>query len=132
MSTPDSATIRFFWRKTEFCPCAGCARLTVRLDVDFGSLLPEIDAERRLAATIEAPIGHWFLGGLVDWDPAGQWANMRPGIQAAAQDTVREWIGRAREQILGMTGREILSAIDGHKSIAVSIDSAGAGRSPGG
>lgn len=126
MSTPDSAMIRFFWRKAEFCPCAACARLIVRLDVDFGSLLPEIDAERRLTVRLEAPIGHWILGHSIKWDARKWWSCVPRATTMKANKIVRGWVARARAHILGMTGGEILAAIEGYKSIVVSIDNAGA------
>lgn len=133
MSTPDSAMLQFVRRCSEYCRAAACGRIICTLEVDFGSLLPEIEAVGRLTVDVEAPLEHWLWPGSVDWRADGRgWCRLPDATRSAAEAVVNGWIARAREQILRMTGVEILSALEGHKSIAVSIDSAGAGRSPGG
>ena len=119
MNKHDSAKIQFYRRRAEYCACVHCARVTVRLDVDFGSLLPEIDAERILTTDLEAPIDHWLFEGMIDWIPRGPWAELRPGLKMAAHSTVHDWIDLARAHILSMTGREILDALECCKSIEV-------------
>ena len=119
MSKPDSAKLQFYRRRAEYCACVHCARLMVRVEVDFGSLLPEIDAEHRLWTETVAPYEHWLFDGLVDWRPNGQWIGLHPALQMAVQSTVRDWIDLARAHILSMTGREILGALESGKSIQV-------------
>ncbi len=119
MNKPDSAKIQFYRRKAQYCGCVGCARVFVELEVDFGSLFPEIDAERRLATELEAPLDHWLFQGIVSWEPLGPWATLRPGVKMAAKDRVGDWIDLARAHILSMTGREILDALESCKSIEV-------------
>ncbi len=119
MNKHDSAKIQFYRRRAEYCACVHCARVTVRLDVDFGSLLPEIDAERILTTDLEAPIDHWLFEGMIDWIPRGPWAELRAALKMGARDIVHDWIDLARSHILSMAGREILGALESGKSIEV-------------
>lgn len=121
MNESDSARLRFYRQCSPYCRASTCGRVIAALDVDFGSLLPEVDAEGRLVVTVEAPVEQWPWPGVVDWFAAmnPRWAGMRPGIVATADDIVRPWIERARAHILTLTWREILDAIEQHKSIEV-------------
>ena len=121
MTQLDGARLRFYRRCSEFCRAPACGRIIGALEVDFGSLLPEVDAEGRLTVTVEAPVEQWPWPGVVDWfsrlDP--KWSAMRPAIGASADAIVRPWIERGRAAILGMTWSEILGALEQHKSIEV-------------
>ena len=124
MNKLDSAKLQFYRRQSQHCSCTGCASLIVRLEVDFGSLLPEIDAERALTTSLEVPLEHWFFERAVNWVPRGFWASLLPMPKMEADEIVQRWIARARAHILGMTGREILVALESGKSIEVPIDKA--------
>lgn len=121
MTKLDSAKLRFYRRCGNHCIAPACGRIIGALEVDFGELLPEVDAEGRLVVTVEAPVDHWPWPGVVDWfaalDP--RWAGMRPAIGATADTIVRPWVERARAHILTLTWCEILNAIEQHKSIEV-------------
>lgn len=121
MNESDSARLRFYRQCAPYCRAPACGRIICALDVDFGSLLPEVDAEGRLVVTVEAPVEQWPWPGVVDWwaalDP--RWAGMRPAIGATADTIVRPWVERARAHILTLTWYEILNAIVQHKSIEV-------------
>ena len=123
MIQSDSSRLRFYRRCSEHCRASACGRIIAALEVDFGSLLPEIDAGNRLVATVEAPIELWLWPGCVDWsarlDP--KWAGMRPALGAAADAIVRPWVERARAHILTLTGQEILGALEQYKSIEVRV-----------
>jgi hypothetical protein len=91
----------------------------VRIEVDFGSLLPEIEAERALTTDLEAPLEHLFFERAVNWVPHGPWASFGPMQKMQADEIMRSWISLAREHILSMTGREILAALESGKPIEV-------------
>lgn len=121
MTQLDSARLRFYRRCGEFCRASTCGRVIGALDVDFGELLPEVDAEGRLTVTVEAPVEQWPWPGVVDWfsrlDP--KWSAMRPSIGASADTIVRPWIERARARILTLTWQEIVDAIQQCRTIEV-------------
>lgn len=127
MNKPDSAKIQFYRRKAEYCSCVQCGRLMVQLEIDFGSLLPEIETTQKLTVSICAPLDHWIFAHAIEWwadkDPCWSMIYSRKTVYEA-EATVRLWIARARGLILGMTGREILAALESGTSIAVAIDSA--------
>ena len=121
MTQLDSARLRLLYRRSsEFCRASACGRIVGVLEIDLGSLLPEIEAGNRLVVRVDAPLEVWLWPG-VDWqarfDP--KWATVRPSIGAKADAIVRPWIERARARILTLMGREILEAIEQHKSIEV-------------
>ena len=121
MTQLDSATLRFYRRCGEYCRSSACGRIIGVLEVDFGELLPEIDAGNRLVVTVDAPLEVWLWPGAVDWqaqlDP--KWSHVRPALAIAADNIARPWVDRARAHILTLTGREILDAVEQHKSIEV-------------
>ena len=121
MIQSDSARLRFYRRCGEYCRAPACGRIIGALEVDFGELLPEVDAEGRLVVTVEAPVEQWPWPGVVDWfsrlDP--KWSAMRPSIGASADTIVRPWIERARAHILTLTWQEILDAIQQCRTIEV-------------
>lgn len=121
MTKLDSAKLRFYRRCRDYCRASTCGRIIGVLEVDLGSLLPEIEAGDKLIVPVEAPIDLWVWPGAVDWfsalDP--KWSAMRPAIGATADAIVRPWIERARAHILTLTWQEILDAIKQHKTIKV-------------
>lgn len=121
MMQSDSASLRFYRQCSPYCRASACGRIIGALEVDFGELLPEVDAEGRLTVTVEAPVDQWLWPGAVDWqtrfDP--KWAHVRPALATAADDIVRPWIERARAHILTLTCGDILDAVEQHKSIEV-------------
>lgn len=121
MTQSDSAKLRFYRRCRDYCRASTCGRIIGVLDVDLGSLLPEVEAGDKLIISVEAPIDLWVWPGAVDWfsalDP--KWSAMRPAIGATADAVVRPWIERGRSAILGMTWSEILGVLEQHKSIDV-------------
>lgn len=121
MTQSDSAKLRFYRRCRDYCRASTCGRIIGVLDVDLGSLLPEVEAGDKLIISVEAPIDLWVWPGAVDWfsalDP--KWSAMRPAIGATADAVVRPWIERGHSAILGMTWSEILGVLEQHKSIDV-------------
>lgn len=121
MTQLDSARLRFYRLCSKYCLASACGRISGVLEVDLGSLLPEIEAGNRLVVTVDAPLEVWLWPGAVNWhaqlDP--KWARVRPSLATAADNIVRPWVDRARAHILTLMGREILEAIEQHKSIDV-------------
>ena len=125
MSIPDSAELNFVHRCSEYCRAAACGRIICTLKVDFGSLCPEIEAGHRLTVDVEAPLEQWLWPGSVDWRADGRgWSRLPDATRTTAEAVVNGWIAPAREQILRMTGGEILAALESGKSIEVPIDKA--------
>jgi hypothetical protein len=83
----------------------------VQLTVDFGSLFPEIEADDGLYGHVTAPLSRWIVGDHIRWNSSN--------ALTVAGPRMKKWIEAARERIRGMTGRDIMEAIDCCKSIEV-------------
>lgn len=119
MNKSDSAKIQFYRVQMHAWGDCSCNQIIAQLTVDFGSLLPEIEADTILSGYVKAPIDRWILGSRIAWDSRRLWAGVRRSTTTQANQIMREWIVWARAHILGMTGREMLAALEGYKSIEV-------------
>ena len=111
MNKPDSAKLQFYRVPAHNCCNGQCNQIDVQLTVDFGSLFPEIEADDGLLGSVKAPLARWIVGDFLRWNSSN--------ALTAAGPRMKEWVEAAREKVRGMTGREILDALESYKSIEV-------------
>lgn len=111
MNRTDSAKIQFFRVPAHNCCSGQCNQIDVQLTVHFGSLFPEIEADYGLFGSVKAPLARWIVGDHLRWNSSN--------ALTAAGPRMKEWIEAARATVRGLTGREILDALESYKSIEV-------------